>query len=225
MNLHLAARTFLQTHKNNVAYKELFNEFRDYTMIPEKSFGHTLDVARKAADIAGCIVQCGVWRGGMAAGLVSILGKSRACYLFDSFEGLPQAKEIDGAAAISWQSNRESPTYFDNCSALPEFAAEAMSKAGATNFRLVKGWFEETLSGFIIPEPIAVLHLDADWYESTKTCLTAFYHRVAPGGVIILDDYYTWDGCSRALHDFLSAHSVTERICSLGGICYLKKRA
>ena len=59
--------------------------------------------------------------------------------------------------------------------------------------------------------------------SSTKTCLTNLFDRVAPGGIIILDDYFTWDGCSRALHDFLSERSAAERLRSLGDICYLQK--
>lgn len=44
-------------------------------------------------------MECGVWRGGMIASISEILGNNREYYLFDSFEGLPQAKEIDGIAA------------------------------------------------------------------------------------------------------------------------------
>jgi len=43
--------------------------------------------------------------------------------------------------------------------------------------------------------------------------------------VIILDDYHQWDGCSRALHDFLAAEKRTERICqSPGGVCFMLKK-
>jgi O-methyltransferase len=48
---------------------------------------------------------------GMAAGLVSMLGGKREYFLFDSFEGLPKAREIDGRAALEWQSNTQSPAY------------------------------------------------------------------------------------------------------------------
>ena len=54
-------------------------------------------------------------------------------------------------------------------------------------------------------------------------CLESLFDRVPEQGIIILDDYYAWDGCSRALHDFLSRRSATERIRSLGDVCYLIK--
>jgi len=56
-------------------------------------------------------------------------------------------------------------------------------------------------------------------------CLKSLFAGVAPGGLIILDDYHTWDGCSRALHDYLSRQAAVERIHSLGNICYLHKAA
>jgi len=55
-------------------------------------------------------------------------------------------------------------------------------------------------------------------------CLTAFYPQLVQGGIIIMDDYYTWDGCSRALHDYLSSHKLADRIEQFHGICYLVKR-
>ena len=47
------------------------------------------------------------------------------------------------------------------------------------------------------------MRLDADRYESTLTCLKHLYPHVAPGGVVIIDDYKEWDGCARAVHEFL----------------------
>ena len=85
------------------------------------------------------------------------------------------------------------------------------------------GWFHETLTTFTLPEPIALLRLDADWYDSTMVCLENLFDRVAPGGLVVLDDYFAWDGCSRALHDFLSRRSAAEKIRSLGETCYLVK--
>ena len=59
---------------------------------------------------------------------------------------------------------------------------------------------------------IAVLRLDGDWYGSTMTCLEHLFDKVLPGGIVLMDDYYAWEGCSKAVHDFLSARSATEQI-------------
>ena len=92
---------------------------------------------------------------------------------------------------------------------------------------LVPGWFSETLPGFAPPEGIAVLRLDADWYESTKQCLDALYAQVVPGGVILIDDYYTWEGCTKAVHDYLSEAKLSDRIrqSRIGGVCYIVRGA
>jgi hypothetical protein len=201
----------------------VLRRFRDLTMIPPDAYVDNLRLAKRIRDIDGCVIECGVWRGGMSAGLAMVLGQHREYFLFDSFEGLPPAQEIDGPAAFEWQRNMSAPDYYDNCSAPVEFATNAMRRAGATSFHLVKGWFRETLPRFQPPSPIALLHLDADWYESTIVCLDHLFDRVAPGGLIVVDDYYTWDGCSRAVHDFLSRRSAIERIRNFRSICYLEK--
>jgi hypothetical protein len=51
-----------------------------------------------------------------------------------------------------------------------------------------------------------VLRLDTDWYESTKLELEHLYPRVAPGGVLIVDDYGHWDGARRAVDEHFAAN-------------------
>ena len=148
----------------------------------------------------------------MIAGFAEILGSNRAYFLFDSFEGLPPAKEIDGEAALAWQKDVNAPGYFDNCRAEMKWAEDAMKKSRVTNYKLVKGWFENTVPGYKLDEKIALLHLDADWYDSTMLCLVHLIPKVITGGVIILDDYYLWEGCRKATHDYLSQHSISAGI-------------
>ena len=197
-------------------------KYRTYTMIPKKNFIDNLLLISRVYDLPGCVVECGVWRGGMSAGIAEVLGPHRHYYLFDSFEGLPEAKEIDGPAALQWQSDKQSPAYHDNCRAEMEFGKRAMAMSPAKQVTFKKGWFNETLPGFVPDQGIAVLRLDADWYESTMQCLEALYKHVVTGGVVIIDDYYTWDGCTKAVHDFLSAHKLPDRIRQTrAGVCYV----
>lgn len=220
-----AIKEFNAERKQNQFYKSLFHRYKQFTMIPESIFYGNLRLINRFKNVQGHFAECGVWRGGMSAAAAELLGDGRKYYLFDSFEGLPEVKEIDGASASAWQSNKESEYYFDNCRAEIDFAQSAMKLTGMKNYELVKGWFADTLKNYSFDSQIAVLRLDGDWYESTMDCLKYLYAKVAPGGLIILDDYYTWDGCSRALHDFLSQGKLTERIQEFSpGICYLVKR-
>ena len=53
--------------------------------------------------------------------------------------------------------------------------------------------------------------------------LNSLFHQVNTGGIIIIDDYYDWDGCSKAVHDFLSQNNRAERIRSSAGVCNMVK--
>ncbi|MCH2023538.1 MAG: TylF/MycF family methyltransferase [Saprospiraceae bacterium] len=213
----------LTARKDYIEARKIYNEFRDFTMISSGIYMENLMLAKKIKLIPGAIVECGVWRGGMSAGIATILGNEREYFLYDSFEGLPEAKEIDGANAIDWQNNKTSSSYYDNCSAEIDFAEKAMAIANVKNVHIIKGWFNETLPKF--PEQkIALLRLDGDWYESTMDCLNSLFDHVVEGGYIIFDDYYSWDGCTKALHDFLSSRKSATRIRQFNdSICYLIK--
>lgn len=203
----------------------VYEKYKAYTMIDRSSYITNLMLAREVAKIPGCVVECGVWRGGMSAGIAEVLGPSRDYFLFDSFEGLPPAKaELDGSAAIRYQTEKSSPYYHDNCKAEIEYAAAAMKMSGATSVKLVKGWFENTVPSYVLEQPIALLRLDGDWYESTMTCLTHFAPRVAPGGLIVIDDYLVWDGCARAVHDYLSQNKLPHRIEQKRSVVFIRVR-
>ena len=55
---------------------------------------------------------------------------------------------------------------------------------------------------------IAFLHLDSDWYESTRTVLHHLYDQISPWGCLQIDDYGCWEGCRRALHEFERDHGL-----------------
>lgn len=203
--------------------QQIFLKYCDYTMTPKETYLGNLRLCNDFYNIDGDIVECGVWRGGMIAGIAELGGKKKKHYLLDSFEGLPIVKEIDGKAAADWQKNVEGVNYHNNCTAEIAYAEKAMKLSGV-NFELVKGWFKETLPKTKIERPISILRLDGDWYESTMDCLKYLYPKVNKYGLIILDDYFTWDGCSRAVHDYLSSISSVSRIfTSTEGICYIIK--
>ena len=218
-------RKYVNDLKDILKYRPVYRKFKEFTMVPEKEYIECLALASQIKKMSGCIVECGVWRGGMMAGFANTLGTGRNYYLFDSFEGLPTAKEIDGKSAIAWQKDVNSPQYFDNCKAEMEWAEKAMKKSGATKYKLVKGWFENTIPPYKFDEEIALLHLDGDWYDSTMICLEHLFPKVIKGGLIILDDYYIWEGCRKAVHDYISKHSIPVRVLQYnnGNIHYLVK--
>jgi O-methyltransferase len=206
-------RAIVENRRRRNGFRALYRKFRAFTMIHEAAYVNNLELCARFAAIPGSVVECGVWRGGMIAGMAEVLGADRGYFLFDSFEGLPPARaDLDGAAAVAWQKDAHSPVHYNNCTAAEEEAAAAMKLSGATSFSLVKGWFNETIPRFAPPSEIAVLRLDCDWYESTRVCLENLYPKVAPGGVVIVDDYYIWDGCARAVNEFIASFAPVEMV-------------
>jgi hypothetical protein len=73
----------------------------------------------------------------------------------------------------------------------------------------VPGLFAQTLPAHRAEVgPVALLHADADWYESTLQTLEAFHDQVEPHGVVQIDDYGFWDGARQAVHDFERRRSL-----------------
>lgn len=204
----------------------IYEKYESYTMEKEFKYVRNLALVEQYKDLDGCIVECGTWRGGMIAGIAELLkDQNRQYYLFDSFEGLPPADDIDGQEAKDYQINVDAPDYLDNCAAEESYALEAMGKSSAKKYKTIKGWFSDTLPSFVPDQKIAILRLDGDWYQSTMDCFVNLYKHVIPGGIIILDDYYYWEGCTKATHDFLSSQKSGDPICQyMDAICYIKKK-
>jgi O-methyltransferase len=214
---------YVRTRQHRRNLLAVYEKYAAFTMIAKSEYLLNLQLAETVGGIEGAVVECGVWRGGMIAGIAEVLGSSREYILCDSFQGLPNAQPVDGAAALMWQSDKAGPTYHENCTAAEEVARAAMALSPARRVQVVAGWFDKTLPQVCVDSGIALLRLDADWYDSTMACLEALYGRVVPGGLVIIDDYYTWDGCACAVHDFLSRRKISARIRQRAdAVCYIQ---
>ena len=193
---------------------------RDYTLTSVERQWALINAVRYAvqARIPGDIVECGVWRGGAAmAAALTLLGEGvgdRRLWLYDTFAGMTEPgatdrRASDGAAAAEvWRRHRRGDGANDWCRASLEDVRANMERTGypVTQIRYVKGPVEETLRDTDnLPERIAVLRLDTDWYESTRVELERLYPRLVPGGVLIIDDYGHWQGARKAVDEFFAA--------------------
>jgi O-methyltransferase len=162
-------------------------------------------------DIPGDLLEAGVWRGGasifMRALLFALGDGERTVWVADSFEGLPPPDPttfvhdtIDFSGAPALEVSLE--TVQSN------FARYGMLD---DRVRFLKGWFKDTLATAPI-ERLAVLRLDGDYYESTIQALEALYHKVSPGGFVIIDDYYALEPCRLAVSDFRAANAIDDEI-------------
>lgn len=163
--------------------------------------------------IEGCIVECGVWRGGssMAVALTLLQEKrnDRDLYLFDTFEGMTAPTDVDqtadGTLAQSHLDNDPDKTGLW-CVAGLDDVQRNMESTGYPQERVhyIKGPVEQTIPEHSPTAPIALLRLDTDWYESTRHELIHLFPRLVPGGILIVDDYGHWAGARKAVDEFLA---------------------
>jgi hypothetical protein len=166
-------------------------------------------------DIAGDIVECGVWRGGsMMAVALALLARgdtTRHLYLFDTFEGMSEPtaadRSHDGVAA-QVQLERTTRGQGVWCEAGLEDVQANLWSTGYPRDRIhfVQGRVEDTIPA-TMPERIALLRLDTDWYESTRHELQHLYPRLQSQGVLIIDDYGHWQGARQAVDEYFAGNA------------------
>ncbi|WP_454785528.1 TylF/MycF/NovP-related O-methyltransferase [Legionella sp. WA2024007413] len=87
--------------------------------------------------------------------------------------------------------------------------------------KLMPGWFKDTLPQMQEQiEQIALLRIDADFYQSTLDVLNTLYPKLAQNGICIIDDYGGFTECQRAVDEYRKQHQITEPLESVDGTCY-----
>lgn len=166
----------------------------------------------------GDFMEVGVWRGGsmmLAAMTLRQLGGKRHLWLYDTFSGLPRPDEaldtdilnnraIDGWLPRSFDGRTSAWAYADE-----REVRENMRKTGYPDelLHFVAGKVEDTIPG-TLPEKIALLRIDTDFYSSYRHTLEHAYDRLVPGGICILDDYGHFCGARKAVDDFLEQRQL-----------------
>ena len=184
-------------------------EFLGFTMIGERRLRNIVDSVCYVVEhqIPGQFMEAGVWRGGasiMMKATLNALGQTRKVYLADSFQGMPKANHpkdsIDiSAVDVLSVSEQDVLANFEKFNLLDD------------NVITIPGFFSDSLPTANIP-PLAILRLDADMYESTLTCLNILFDKVVKGGVIIIDDYFSWKSCREAVGDFFESRKISPSI-------------
>lgn len=140
------------------------------TLVPQSKqslFRLAIDLSRKE----GHCLEFGVWKGG-SINYLAERAPDRIFYGFDSFEGLPE----------DWNKG-------DNIYHKGHFAVPGLPPV-RPNVKLLKGWFEETISIWKAENegPISFLHIDSDLYSSCVTILEELNDRIIEGTVILFDE-------------------------------------
>jgi predicted O-methyltransferase YrrM len=165
--------------------------------------------------IPGHVVECGVWKGGssmLCALALKQMGEvGRKIYLYDTYSGMSEPTERDldfkGTSAHELLERKENRDVA--CFSSLEETRNNLSLTGypAENFIFVEGRVEDTIPR-VLPENIAILRLDTDWYESTYHELLHLFPRLSRNGVIILDDYGYWKGARAATDRYFRENQI-----------------
>jgi O-methyltransferase len=165
----------------------------------------------------GDIVECGVWKGGnlaLAGMICEARGLDRTIYGYDTYAGMSNPSDKDmlrsGQSVVERFEKLDRGDHNEWCySPIDEVRANIARSTKYDRYRFVVGKCEETLRDPAnLPERIAVLRLDTDWYESTKAELEQLYPRVIPGGIVIFDDYGHWGGARQAVDEYFAGTPV-----------------
>lgn len=161
-----------------------------------------------AQGVLGNVVECGVFKGGQAMLAKEVSQMPRRYWLYDTFCGMPMPGLHDvssgGANGMDkWRDRQRIDGHWCACS-LDE-VRDNFSRLGllGDDIIFVEGRVEETLRVGSLPDRIAFLRLDTDFYDSTRVELEVLWPQVVPGGVLMVDDYYAWNGARKATDDFL----------------------
>ena len=189
--------------------------------------GHTLTSPERVAalveavrylvrsEVRGAFVECGVWRGGSAMAMALTLleqgDTDRELWLYDTYTHMPFPGEEDvdlhGVHAADVYEEASAAEAFRYLSFDEVRAAVASTGYPIEKVRFVKGMVEDTIPNEV-PERIALCRLDTDWYESTAHEMEHLYPRLAPRGVLIIDDYGHFMGAKKAVDEYVERHRL-----------------
>jgi hypothetical protein len=195
---------------------ELWQAVSPYTMTTPHAVVVLAEAVRYlvGSSVRGAMVECGVWRGGsmltIARTLLELERSDVDLYLFDTFEGMSAPTERDvlwtGRPAAELLAEGGEESIIRARASLGDVQRTMSSVAyPAERIHYVEGKVEETIPDRA-PDEIALLRLDTDWYESTLHELTHLYPRLAPGGVLVIDDYGWWRGAGEATDEYFTSH-------------------
>jgi O-methyltransferase len=155
--------------------------------------------------IHGDFLEAGVLRGGacilMRAVLHALQNTQRIVWVADSFQGFPEAELTAHGIKNPEQFNRQAASLAEVKSLFARY--HLLDE----QVRFLPGFFEHTLPDAPVKD-LALLRLDGDFYNATTCILKHLYPKVVNGGFVIIDDYYIFEGCRRAVREYRSAHQI-----------------
>lgn len=174
------------------------------------------ELFNKATRLPGEIVECGVFKGASLARFAmfrDLFGNSfsKKIIAFDTFGEFPDPE---------YEPDEKYKDRFVESAGEESISVDQMmdvleNKGCEKNVELVEGDILNTVPEYVEKNPhlkISLLNIDTDIYGPAKTILNTFIPRVVGGGVIILDDYGTFPGETKAVDEYFDKHDINVNI-------------
>ena len=164
------------------------------------------------ANLPGIFIEAGCALGGSAILIASVKSSERPLFIYDVFGMIPPpTKEDTQDVHDRYRTIVEGKSkgiggdeYYGYKEDLYEVVQANLKDFGINceeqSVSLIKGLVQDTMK---IDQPVALAHIDVDWYEPVMTCLERIFPNLVVGGSIILDDYHAWGGCRKATDEYL----------------------
>lgn len=186
------------------------------------------ELYRMVLDVPGALVECGVFKGASLLRFAMFrelfqTAAARQIIAFDVFDRFPDT----AYAPDQPHRDRFVAAAGDQSITRRQLEDVLARRHLLRNVELVEGDITRTVPEYAAARPelrIALLHLDTDIYEPAVTVLEHLYPRLQPGGVLVLDDFGTFPGETRAALEYFAGRDVPLRRFPFAATpCYLVK--
>lgn len=170
-----------------------------------------LEIYKQITHLPGDILEFGVYKGSSFTRLIAFRDlletpHSRKVVGFDAFGKFPDA--------VALAADQEFIHQFEGAGGFGISEEELrlhLERKGTSNYQLVKGDILETIPQYLQDNPalkISLLHIDVDVYEPSKVILEHLWDKIVPGGILMLDDYGTVQGETKAVDEFFADQDI-----------------
>lgn len=189
--------------------------WKHLTYLGEAALSDLMEAAAKTDKLDGCIIETGCALGGSGICIAHEKKADKPLFIYDVFGMIPAPGDQDGEDVLErYQEIKQGKSsgiggdlyygYQDNlletvkssfCSVLD------LENLQELKIEFVKGLFEDTL---VCKQPVALAHIDCDWYDSVMVCLERIVPMLVRGGILVIDDYDHWSGCKKAVDAYFA---------------------
>ena len=193
--LALLAWQLKRSNKTFLSWSKLSNLVESFHRLRKRWPGKSLHAS-----------EFGVGRGGSAMLLGWLVGRyGGTITLYDVFGRIPAPTEKDGESARQRYEiilHREDQEYYGNVPGLLDLVLSEIGRVCAQDrIDAVQGRYEDVLPLHTSGKTFDLVHIDCDWYESSKAVLGYLKDHLAPGAILQIDDYGYWQGSRQAFDE------------------------